>query len=350
MKKIFILIAATLLVALGCSSDYEILKSQENISLTADSSVKKMGSTITFKVTDSNGNDITDDAAIYVDDVLVEDKSFTSEKAGSYIVKAVYFSIESVPSLIYFHDGTEINFRKNVLIEDYTGVWCGWCPRVAYGIEKVHSQTENTVAVALHGPGKNPSDTGYDPYTYDSSELEKTLSAQGYPKGFLNRTIQWEFPEPDKIDQIIALTQGVNPKLGLSMESKVNNGNINLDVNVTFGKNFANNIKLVVYVLENGLIHDQHNYTSYYEGKKLLVDFEHNHVLRACLTPILGEDIAADQTVFSNTYTKSFNVPVPQSVENASKIEFVAFVIDETGTVINVRKASQGETQDMQLL
>ncbi len=72
--------------------------------------------------------------------------------------------------------------------------------------------------------------------------------------------------EPDHVAQAIALTQGENPKLGIAMTSAVANGNITLDVNVMFGKDFTNSLKLVVYVLEDGLKHDQHNYTSYYDG------------------------------------------------------------------------------------
>jgi len=349
MKKNFILLLTILLLAAGCSSDYEILKSQESISLTADSSVKIMGSTITFTVRDSKGADQTENAVIYVDGTAIEGHTYTSAIAGSHEVTADYFSVKSEPVAIYFHDGTEINFRKNMMIEDYTGTWCGWCPRVAFAINAVHEQTEDAIAVAIHGPGTNPNDTGYDPYTYDATELEKTLSAQGYPKGFLNRTVQWNFPEPDNVAQAVALTQGENPKLGVAMNAVITGNNISLDVNVVFGKNFTNDLKLVVYVLENGLIYDQHNYTSYYQGA-ILSAYEHNHVLRGCLTNILGDAIAADQTTFSNTYTRSFNVAVPANVTNAQNVEFVAFVIDETGKVVNVRKVAPGQNQEMELL
>ncbi len=73
----------------------------------------------------------------------------------------------------------------------------------------------------------------------------------------------------------------------------------------------------------------------------LLADYTHNHVLRACLTPILGETIDGTKTTIGNTYTKSFNVAVPTNVTNPEKINFVAFVINETGAVINVRKIEQ---------
>lgn len=350
MKKNLILIVAALLFITGCSSDYEILESQQNISLTADTSVQVIGEPVTFTVKNSKGDLLTEDTEFYVDGVKIDDNTFTSDVVGNFEVTAVYKSVTSAPLMINYHDGSGINFRKRMLMEDYTGVWCGWCPRVAHAIELVHNQTEDAIAVAIHGPGTNPNDTGYDPYTFDTAAFEKAAGlSPGYPKGYLNRNIQWNFPEPDNISQAIALTQGENPKLGVAMTSSIANGTITMDVKVMFGKDFTNNLKLVVYVLENGLIYDQHNYTSYYEGD-ILVGYEHNHVLRACPTTMTGETIDTNQTMIGNTYTKSFSIPVPVNVSNIENVEFVAFVIDETGRVVNIRKAAPGITQELELL
>lgn len=351
MKKNLILIVAALLVIIGCSTDYEILQSQENISLTADASVQVIGQPVTFTVKSPKGEDFTADAEFYVDGAKIEGNTFTSDVVGNFEVTAVYNSVTSAPLMINYHDGTGINFRKRMLMEDYTGTWCGWCPRVAHAIELVHNQTEDAIAVAIHGPGSNPSDTGYDPYTFDTKDFEKEMNlAPGYPKGYLNRTIQWAFPEPDNINQAVALTQGENPKLGVAMTSAIAEGTITMDVNVMFGKDFDNSLRLVVYVLENGLIYEQHNYTSYYDGVDLLEEYEHNHVLRAVLTPMTGEAIAADQTKIGQTYTRSFSVAVPANIANAANVEFVAFVVDQTGKVVNIRKTAPGETQEIELL
>ncbi|MHA3786874.1 Omp28-related outer membrane protein [Flavobacterium hauense] len=351
MKKNLILIVATLLVIIGCSTDYEILQSQDKISLTADASVKKIGETVTFTVKNSKGEILTENAEFFVDGTKIEGNTFTSDVVGNFEVTAIYNTVTSAPLMVNYHDGTGINFRKRMLIEDYTGTWCGWCPRVAHAIDLVHNQTEDAIAVAIHGPGATPSETGYDPYTYNTKAFEKEAGlAPGYPKGYLNRNIQWEFPEPDNVNQAIALTQGENPKLGVAMTSAIANGTITMDVNVMFGKDFGNKLKLVVYVLENGLIYEQHNYTSYYDGVDLLEDYEHNHVLREVLTPMTGEAISADQTKIGNTFTRTFSVAVPANIANAANVEFVAFVLDETGRVINVRKTAPGETQEIELL
>jgi hypothetical protein len=349
-KNLFFLLAALSVMLGGCSTEYEILQSVESIILTADSSVKITGEPITFTVTSNSGNPLTDVATIMIDGTAIQGNTFTSETVGTFQAKASYLGVESDPVTISFHDGSEINFVKRVLIEDYTGTWCGYCPRVAYGIEQAKLQSDKIVAVAIHRPSSIVADPVYDPYNFEpAAELEATLSAEGYPKGFLNRMTQWDFPEPDNIAQVIALTQGENPKLGLAMNSTVTGGNISIDVKTMFSKDFSN-LKLVVYVLENGLIYDQHNYTTYYNGDDIIVDFEHNHTLRATLTPILGEAINNSETATGNTYTRTFNVPMPTNVANAANIEFVAFIVDENGNAINVRKATPGENQDFEEL
>ena len=352
MKKNLLLLFLSGLFFGGCGTDYEVLNSYESIILTADSSVKKFGETITFTVTNSQGDDLTEDAVFYVDGIEIDGNTYTSAEVGSHVVTAAYFDVESAPLQISFHDGTIINFRKKLLIEDYTGTWCGYCPRVAYAIELVRDLTQDVVPVAIHRASSEPSSLIYDPYNFAEAEgLEVSLGGSGgYPKGYLNRNIRWTSLEPDHIDQAVALTQGENPRLGLAMTAAVAEGNISLDVNVMFGKEFTNELKLVVYVLENGLIYDQYNYTSYYGGLDVLEGFEHNHTLRATLTPILGESINSTETVFENVYTKTFNVPVPANMENAENIEFVAFIVDETGRAVNVRAAHAGEDQEFELL
>lgn len=348
MKKLFALVFVAILFA-NCASDYEVLQSYESVILTADSSNKLAGQTITFTVKDNNGTDHTADARFFVDGEEVADNTLTSAELQSYEVKASYGGLSSEPLTVTFGDGTELNFRKRALIEDYTGTWCGYCTRVAWAIELVRAQSDDVVPVAIHRPSSNPASANYDPYNFDASVLESTLSAVGYPKGYLNRRTRWNNPEPNNVAQAIALTQGENPKLGLALKPVVQNGTITLDVSAQFSRDFSG-LKLVVYVLENGLIYEQHNYTDFYDSVDVIQNWEHNHVLRACLTDIMGDAISNDQTAIYQTYTRSFTTAIPANVANSANIEFVAFIVGENGRVINVRSAHTGETQDFEIL
>ncbi|MDQ7916946.1 Omp28-related outer membrane protein [Mesonia sp. MT50] len=340
---LFLLLSITLIYS--CSESYDILPSEQPILITANNTTSLIDNTVILKAT-QQGEDVTAQTSFYINDELIEGNAYTSSIPGEYVAKAEYDNFFSEALIITYHDGSEINFKKRVLIEDYTGTWCGYCTRVAHAIEEVFSNTDNAVAVAIHRDSSNPNSGTYDPFNYDASELESTLDAAGYPKGFLNRKTLWTSPEPENVDQVLNLSQGENPKLGLAIDNEISGGNITIDVSVKKAKNF-NQLKLVVYVLENGLIYPQQNYTNYYDAVNPVPDFEHNHVLRETLTSLMG-DLIPEAEFENDVYTKSYSISVPANVENAEELEFVAFVIDEDGNAINVRKADKNTTQDFE--
>lgn len=232
-------------------------------------------------------------------------------------------------------------FNKNVLLEDYTGTWCGNCTRVAYAIEQVEAATERAVVVAIHN--------GNDPYHFADYQPLKDLISPDHelelPQARLNRTTTWIDPDINTVEAI-NLTSN-NCGLGIAMNSTVSDGQINLDVNVKFAQNYSG-LKLVVYVLENGLQHRQTNYSSiYYGGELYIQDFEHNHVLRASLTNLLGDPISG--TDFDQTIVRNFRVSVPGNITNAANLSFVAIVTDANNYALNSRAALPNEEQAFQV-
>ncbi len=228
-------------------------------------------------------------------------------------------------------------FKKHVLIEDYTGTWCGNCARVAYAIEQAKEESDKVVSVAIHH--------GNDPFNFVGiAPLKNLISPDNdlqLPQSRLNRITTWTFPEVNNIQQALNLTSN-NCGLGLALSSQVSTGNINLDVKVKFAQNYTD-LRLVVYVLEDKLMYRQTNYSNFYGGVNPIPNFEHNHVLRASLTNLLGD--AMENTNFFQTTTKNFSIPMPANVSNSENISFVAFVVDKNNNVINVREAKKNESQ-----
>lgn len=233
------------------------------------------------------------------------------------------------------------NFKKHVLIEDYTGTWCGNCARVAYAVEQVKLQTDKAVTVAIHD--------GNDPYSFNGIGPLKDLilpnSTWSLPISRLNRMTVWTYPEPTNIQQAIDLT-GNNTTLGLALISNVANGNINLDVKMKFIQNYTD-LKLVVYLLEDKLIYDQRNYTNYFNGENPIANFEHNHVLRSSLTNILGDNVTG--TNYNSTITKSFSLAIPVNISNQANISFAAFLVDSNNNVLNARASLANENQSFEV-
>ncbi|MDR6967612.1 hypothetical protein J2X31_001624 [Flavobacterium arsenatis] len=321
-----------------------------SITLTASANAQAINESIIFKVVTNTGIDVTSTSVITAGSSTVNGDRFTSTTVGTFDVSATYGNLTSENITITF--GQPISFTKRVLIEDYTGTWCGWCPRVSYGIELVQNATDKAVVVAIHRVSTNPTSGAYDPYSYNANSLESLINLQGYPTAKLNRLTTWNSPEPNNINQVVGLTNGETPKVGISMTSSVSNGTINLAVNTKFGKGL-NGSKLVVYVLENGLVHNQVNYTTYYGGtggNSVIPNFVHDHVLRASLTNLLGDAFSNEESAYNNVVTKSFNVSVPATVSNPNNLEFVAFVIGADNKAINVRKSAPGENQTFEII
>ncbi len=344
--KLFLVFFTALIISQSCSENYNVDEGFGGVYLVVSSSARQIGEDITIQViTENDVLDVTQESDIYVNGELISGTTFTKDDVGVYEIKARFNIYETEPELVEFFDGFVTNFRKRVLVEDYTGTWCGWCPRISYALGLVEEQSDDAVLVAIH---RAPSGTS-DPYTYQGADpLEVLINSPGYPKGFLNRVTQWNFPEPDNIGQVVGLTQGLNPKLGLKLNSSHQGNSYTLDVGVKFANNFSG-LKLVVYILENGLVYPQVNYTSYYSSNPI-PDYVHNHTLRATLTDILGDPINDNETRVNLEYDRTFTFELPDVIENQDNIEFVAFIVDEGGNVLNVRKSAQGEVQDYEIL
>ena len=103
--------------------------------------------------------------------------------------------------------------------------------------------------------------------------------------------------------------------------------------------------------MEDGLVFNQTNYTSYYGGGSVIANFEHNHVLRASLTSLLGDQIPSSEYSADNVYQVNFNVAVPSNVSSTDKMSVVAVVINgSSNAAINVRGADFGDTQTFEEL
>lgn len=230
-------------------------------------------------------------------------------------------------------------FNKRVLVEDYTGTWCGNCTRVSYGIEELEKKTDKAVVIAIHN--------GNDPYHYAGYQPLKDLISPNndleLPQARLNRTTVWVDPDTNSQDAL-NLTSN-NSGLGIAMSSVVANGTIDLDVKVKFAQNYSN-LKLVVYILENGLVYRQVNYSNYYNSVYNITDFEHNHVLRTSLTYLLGDPMVG--TDFDQIYSRNFTLAIPTSIANANNISFVAMVVNANNYAINCRASEPNEVQDFE--
>lgn len=298
------------------------------ITVKSDNDWVDLNHKFTFQVLDSNEEIITDQAKIFVNDTEIEGYNFQPNTYGTYNVVAKYESFTS-ESVTIESKQYATTFTRKVLIEDFTGTWCGWCPRVSYGIELVEAKTDKAVITAIH--------RGDDPYHFGESNIGD-LDEGSYPTAKLNRRTTWEYPEPDNVNQVLNFTN-LSSDLGLGINSKINGNLIDLEISIGFLKSFEN-LKFVVYLVEDHLYYNQANYTNYYNGAPNLKNFEHNNVLRKVITNLFGDAIPQEFMTENGIFTETFNVVIPTQIKNKGALKLVAFVVDNSGNVINVQKAN----------
>ncbi|WP_299361275.1 Omp28-related outer membrane protein [Winogradskyella sp.] len=303
-----------------------------------------VGDIISFSVKGNNNTDVTNSATISVNGTAISGNTYTTTEAGSLQVTATYEDISTSGNLNVNVAEDYAKFTKHVLIEDYTGTWCPFCPRVSYAIELTKEQTDQLAIVAIHWDDEFSAP--------ESNSMVSTFNISGFPTVKIDRNTDWAFPEPNNVDQVVDKTLCDNSPLGLALAPTINGNTMTIDVEAKFSEDFSfNNTRLVLMVVEDGLIADQENNQSYYGGQNPIPDFVHDHVLRASLTDFTGDAISASE-VTNGMYNRTFTANLPSNVADASNVSFVAFISNDDFTdspvVINARVAHFGDDQSFE--
>lgn len=291
---------------------------------------------ISFNMIDSEGNNITSGTSFTVDNQLINGNTISYDEIGSHYVSANY-TIDSQnysTDLIVFNIVEPIN---KVIVEDYTGTWCGYCPPVAHAIYELKEVYDNIISVGIHNN---------DELTIDQeSDLRSELGISGFPSARLNRTISWF--DPYQISDVNSLLSEEN-NVAISIKSALEN--IDLEVNLRIVSNVELvNHKLVIYLVESNLIYDQSNYFNYVEDSYFynlgnpIENYSHQDVLRKSITNISGNALNVIQPL--TDYKFNFNVEIsPDFVQE--NLAIVAIIVDSDNNAINSQFSEVNSFQD----
>src|SRR5690625_1464678 len=290
----------------------------------------------TFTLYDvKTGVDISDQGIFYVNDEEINGHTFRTEVTGEYEVYAQYYTSENddlitTDSQVF----TVVAPVQRALIEDYTGTWCGYCPRLQSVIEEVLQMSDLVSSMAIH---KSSSDSNPDPFEYEFVDnLVEVYNPYGeFPKGQINRTISWNDNNPQTVLEYV----GGESTIGIAAKTRKRNSELTVEVRVasTLG---LNNKKIVVAALENKLYHEQTNYLNndptspWYQQGNPIPNYENNQVLRHAMTPIFGENIPTTEAL--QDFKKSYSMNMDAYFDNPEDAEVVIFVLNEDGMVEQV--------------
>jgi thiol-disulfide isomerase/thioredoxin len=316
-------------VLFSCSS---LSEETPSISITSDKSTLEVGETVTFTVVDSEDVNITSQSVILIDGNSISGSTFVPLQAKTYEATSSYESL--VSNKIDITATLPSSFSKKAVVEDFTGTWCGWCPRLSYAASLVEEQTDKVFVVGVHNRDQMAN--------IFSSTLEQEYIITGFPTAYIDRANKWQGNQPNNIEQVLNVAEGT-VNVGLAIESSLEGSVLEFKVYQGFLENMTD-VKLVVFVLEDGILANQSNNTSYYEGARPIVDFEHNGVLRYAATNVMGDPTTSTKGVHEKSYSvdlSSYDVLVPENTG------VLAMLVDDSGRVLyNAQYVIAGQNQD----
>lgn len=232
--------------------------------------------------------------------------------------------------------------KKRYLLEEYTGAWCGWCPRGDYKVKYIlQHYPDDIIPVAFH--------------TNDKMEIEESvLLANAYSVAFPNGVFDRKY-----IDAFSQFGFGVLPEYWLNVidDLKLSDTTAICDVNLNwafdattmtistsieaiFNIDYEGDLRFNVYIVEDscsgqGYGWDQANYLSknesfknypYYNMPNPITGFQHREVVRAMLAGPWGleESIPMKVRAGEKYYAHlSYKIPLEW---NIYKIKLVGIV------------------------
>lgn len=345
MKRSAVLLSliSALFILQSCTkteSDFSVVTAQA-ITIRASSLTVTPGAVVDFTVFSSvNNENITTSSVIYVNGTALAGRSYNFAQIGTYAVYATKGSITS--NVVTINVSTTLTgyYIHNALVEEYSGTWCGNCPRLLYGVDLLHQQTQKAFVVGIHLFGNDPF------ITSQGNNLAAMRGVGSVPTGSINRTVSWTGPQYQNVPQVI---NEIKPSsnTGLAISSAVASNNLSISVQIAYKDAVAGSTKLTVYLVEDKLKHTQQNYSSnIFGGLSSIPNFNYDGVLRAVISPLDGDAIPNS----GNANKKTYSITLPTNISNIANAMLVAFVTDESGTVLNVQQAKVGDVKDFEKL
>jgi thiol-disulfide isomerase/thioredoxin len=243
---------------------------------------------------------------------------------------------------------------KNVLVEEYSGAWCGWCPDGARLLEDLMTNNNNVIGVTVHA--------GDDMEIEDAAGILTDSYVAGYPSGSIDRVLfegedaiaagryDWDSLNTVRTSHLTPVSVSGN----VEYDAESREVTIKVDAKL-FGNILGKDFRVNAYILEDSVTgtgegYDQVNYISApyipnfgwtgsepgYTEESPIVGYNHMKVLRKMLGGSFGtENIIASPTVDGSTYSHTYTTTLDDSFDpnNVS----VVLLAQEYNQEVNMR-------------
>ena len=244
-------------------------------------------------------------------------------------------------------------FTQKVLVEEFTGAWCQFCPDGALILEQIiAAYLGQAIGASIHsGDGMEIS---------LMTALDNEYNVSGFPTGMVSRkTFSGTSPVMSRSAWDNACWGEINKDggCGLAIKTTAKAGNPNafdIEVHAGFNKDLsAKDLRLTIYVMEDKVTgypqtsaYNNDPSSPFYQQGNPIVNYEHNHTVRKVLTADLGDAIPSSKAKPGQEFifTGSFGA----SNYDKSNVHIVAFVHETDANttkheILNVQEAKLGE-------
>jgi len=231
--------------------------------------------------------------------------------------------------------GSKSDTIRKLLFEDYTGHLCTNCPSAHVKLDDLHKvYGDRMVTVAIHTgffsiQAASPYDADYKTADGEDIALFFGGNTAPLPKGVVNRAKvngSYLIERAEFATEVSKVLADEKPDLYLEVKPTYTSGNtFDVEVKITAMKDMpAGKYNLSVLITESDIISAQKNVNTNINNGKEILDYHHNHVLRATVNTTWGEEFA---TAISKgqTFTKSYTNVAIDAGWDADNISIVAF-------------------------
>lgn len=288
-----------------------------------------------------------------------------SEVSG---VHAVTISIDKVNGMSDYYLPNDIAtatltvndkaLMHRVVCDEFTGMWCGWCPRGLVGLELMKkNHPDQFIAISVHGNDKLEIDSIQN-YSYRPF-IDSCPSA---PMCKVDRKFSGD-PYYD-IEKIFNMAVSSENHIGYDMTATWNADSSGVNVTSTYFSDI--DIDAPLYFMAYTVTEDsitgyaQHNYYAggsngaFYgwENKgDVTTDCYYNDLARAVYSNFEGDECRHEPMKALEKYQYTYTVPIPPTVVNKKQIHIVGQLIDhKSGYILNamsVRPLSDSVPSDV---
>jgi hypothetical protein len=248
---------------------------------------------------------------------------------------------DTLTKTVFVNDG--ITTSRHVIIEEFTGAWCGWCPDGHVKSDDIVSTYSNVSAVMIHAG----SATDAMKFT-ESLEIATEFSATSFPGAMIDRVL---FDGFDKVPHSRSSNNWENhtaervnaySPVDVSISKSYNSTTRVIDATVTadFVDYAAGDIRINLFVVEDNVVgsgsgYDQSNYIDghqdftthpLYNAGNPILGYVHRHVLRAVPSGVPGTSGVIPAVVSpGGQYSQAYSYTLPSTYDE-TEIELVAFL------------------------